>query len=37
MEVGCAVLVVALGYFLQYRAKQKHKNHDPVDLAVRQG
>jgi len=37
MEVGCAVLVVALGYFLQYRAKQKHKNHDPVDLAVDKG
>ena len=37
MEVGCAVLVVALGYFLQYRAKQKHKNHDPVDLAADKG
>jgi hypothetical protein len=37
MEVGCAILVVAVGYFLQYRAKQKHKGHDPVDLAADKG
>ena len=37
MEIGCAVLVVAVGYFLQYRAKQKHKEHDPVDLATDKG
>ena len=37
LEIGCAVLVVALGYFLQRRAKQKHKGHDPVDLATDKG
>ncbi len=37
MEIGCAVLVVAVGYFLQHRAKQKHKPHDPVDLAADKG
>jgi len=33
LEVGCAVLVVALGYFLQYRAKQR-RHDEPVDLAA---
>jgi predicted dinucleotide-utilizing enzyme len=37
LEVGCAVLVVAVGFFLQHRAKQKHKAHDPVDLAADKG
>lgn len=31
IEVGCAVITVALGYFLQRRAKRAHA--DPVDLA----
>ena len=37
LEVGCAVLVVVVGFFLQHRAKQKHKEHDPVDLAADKG
>ena len=37
LEIGCAVLVVAVGYFLQHRAKQKHRAHDPVDLAATKG
>ena len=37
LEVGCAVLVVVVGFFLQHRAKQKHKAHDPVDLAADKG
>ena len=37
LEIGCAVLVVAVGYFLQHRAKQKHRAHDPVDLATDKG
>jgi YjbE family integral membrane protein len=37
MEVGCAILVVAVGYLLQYRARRKHKGHDPVDLAADKG
>lgn len=32
-EVGGAVLVVAVGYFLQYRARQR-KHDEPVDLAA---
>ena len=31
-EIGCAVITVALGYFLQYRAKQR-AHAEPVDLA----
>ena len=31
IEVGCAVITVAVGYFLQRRAKRAHA--DPVDLA----
>ena len=31
IEVGCAVITVALGYYLQRRAKRAHA--DPVDLA----
>ena len=31
IEVGCAVITVAVGYFLQRRAKREHA--DPVDLA----
>lgn len=31
IEVGCAVITVALGYYLQRRAKRAHV--DPVDLA----
>ena len=37
LEIGCAVLVVAVGYFLQQRAKKKHQEHDPVDLAADKG
>ncbi|MCA0250326.1 MAG: TerC family protein [Proteobacteria bacterium] len=33
LEVGCAVLVVTVGYFLQYRAKQR-RHDEPVDLAA---
>lgn len=35
-EVGCAVITVALGYFLQYRAKQR-RHAEPVDLAADKG
>lgn len=35
-EIAGAVFVVAVGYFLQYRAKQKRKK-DPVDLATHAG
>lgn len=35
-EVGGAILVVVLGYFLQYRAKQR-KHDEPVDLAAEKG
>jgi len=31
IEIGCAVITVAVGYFLQRRAKRAHA--DPVDLA----
>lgn len=31
-EIGGAVLTVAIGYYLQYRAKQRH-HAEPVDLA----
>ena len=32
-EVGAAVITVAIGYFLQYRAKQR-EHAEPVDLAA---
>ena len=35
-EVGGAVITVALGYFLQYRAKQR-RHAEPVDLASDKG
>ena len=35
-EIGGAVITVALGYYLQYRAKQR-RHAEPVDLACRQG
>jgi YjbE family integral membrane protein len=33
-EVGGAVVTVAIGYFLQHRAKKRHAHADPVDLAA---
>jgi predicted tellurium resistance membrane protein TerC len=35
-EVGGAIITVALGYFLQYRAKQR-RHAEPVDLAADKG
>jgi YjbE family integral membrane protein len=35
-EIGGAVLVVAIGYYLQYRAKQR-RHEEPVDLAADKG
>jgi YjbE family integral membrane protein len=35
-EVGGAILVVVVGYFLQYRARQR-KHEEPVDLAAEKG
>lgn len=35
-EIGGAVITVALGYFLQYRAKQR-RHAEPVDLATDKG
>lgn len=35
-EVGGAVITVALGYYLQYRAKQR-RHEEPVDLAADKG
>jgi len=32
-EIGCAAITVAIGYFLQYRAKQRARA-EPVDLAA---
>lgn len=36
IEVGCAVITVAVGYYLQYRAKQR-RHAEPVDLAADKG
>ena len=35
-EIGGAVITVAIGYLLQYRAKRRHAlaHADPVDLAA---
>lgn len=35
-EVGGAIITVAVGYFLQYRAKQR-RHADPIDLAAEKG
>ncbi len=35
-EVGGAIITVALGYFLQYRAKQR-RHAEPIDLAADKG
>lgn len=35
-EIGGAILVVAIGYFLQYRAKQRRRE-EPIDLAADKG